>query len=40
MTLSPFARKNSPQMSPFIAPSGYQTFNRISGGGFKPAGSY
>ena len=38
-TLSPFARVNSPQMSPFIAPTGYMGVNRLEGKGFGPAGS-
>jgi hypothetical protein len=38
-TLSPFARLSSPQMHPFIAPTGYMGVNRIDGKGFGPAGS-
>jgi hypothetical protein len=38
-TLSPFARTYSPQMSPFIAPTGYMGVNRLEGKGFSPAGS-
>ena len=35
MTLSPFARLSSPQMNPFIAPTGYMGVNRISGKGLN-----